>query len=530
MKKIPWWQNAVIYQIYPRSFQDTTGDGTGDIKGIIKRLDYLEDLGIDALWISPIFPSPMKDFGYDISNYCGIDPLFGSMKDFKELLKKAHRKKIRILLDLVINHTSDEHPWFIESRSSLDNPKRDWYIWKEPKKKGIFKVPNNWICQFEVRSAWFKDKITNQYYMSTFTKHQPEVNWRNKKLKKAMYDVIKFWFDLGIDGFRMDVANWYLKDPEFKSNPWSIKAGSLDFFQKHIYDRNQKETLDICKEIRQIADSYKDKVLVGEIYIDDPVTAVAYGSENRLHMSFNFNFLFQKWSSRAFFKSIDDYYNLLPDDAWPNFNLSNHDQKRHFFRYLKKGDEDKRARIAASMILTLKGTPFLYYGEEIAMSNGKIRGKDIQDPLGKSISFMGRDSYRTPMQWNVSKNAGFSDSKPWLPLNADYKEKNVEIQSEETDSILHWYKNLIKLRKNTPTLQQGDFIFLLEEHKDLLAYKRKLNNQEIVIILNFSAKQSHMPNTGISGKILMGTHRPEGSEAILPAFIHPYEVLIIETH
>ncbi|MDR1748912.1 MAG: alpha-glucosidase, partial [Spirochaetaceae bacterium] len=298
----PWWQTAVFYQIYPRSFQDSNGDGVGDLKGIISRLDYLNgegnSLGVNALWISPFFKSPMDDFGYDISDYCDIDPLFGTMDDVKTLIAEAHRRNIRVVFDLVINHTSDRHPWFAEARSSRDNPKHDWYLWAPRHGSGgpgagkRLRKPNNWICQFELKSAWHDNEMTDEWFLGTFTSHQPEVNWRNPELKKAMFEVIRFWLDLGVDGFRMDVVNWYIKDEQLRSNPFSFNA-SPNIFQKHIYDRNRPETLDICRDIRRVADEYEgDRVLIGEVFTRQSEIAARYQGEGLLDMAFNMNLLY----------------------------------------------------------------------------------------------------------------------------------------------------------------------------------------------------------------------------------------------
>jgi len=529
----PWWKKGVIYQIYPRSFMDSNNDGVGDIKGIISKLDYLNDgtensLGIDAVWISPIYKSPMKDFGYDISDYGDIDAIFGSMDDFKLLLQEAHKRNIRIIMDLVINHTSDEHPWFIESRKSKDNPRRDWYIWHEDRGK----KPNNWVCSFEMKNAWWFDNHTKEYYLGTFTRHQPELNWRNPDLRKAVYEMIGFWLDLGVDGFRMDVVNWYIKDDQYRNNPWKLSFNPIDV-QKHLYDRNRPETHDICKEIRVITDQYEDRMLVGEIYTNDAGEAVSYHGKgnDELHMAFNFSFLFQRWSARGFYKNITEYYNLLPADAWPNFTLSNHDQPRHYYRYRDGKYTDARAKVAAALLMTLRGTPFIYYGEEIGMTCEKIARKDLQDPLGKKgwPVIRGRDAERTPMQWDDSQYAGFSKAKPWLPVNSDYRHKNVNAQSKDKNSLLTFYKSLIWLRKRSNALSIGDLEFIDKEPGEVLIYKRKYGDEEVNVVLNFS-KRHQAVNIDKEGKerLLLGTHRNEGEEVSLNKLdIQPYEVLII---
>lgn len=530
-----WWKKGVIYQIYPRSFMDSNQDGIGDIKGIINRLDYLNDgtensLGVDAIWISPIYKSPMKDFGYDISDYRDIDPIFGNMDDFKLLLSEAHKRNIKIIMDLVINHTSDEHPWFTEARKGKDNPKRDWFIWQPYKGR---KKPSNWVSLFEMSNAWWLDKNTQEYYLGTFTRNQPEVNWRNRELKEEMYDVIRYWFDMGVDGFRMDVVNWYIKDDQLRNNPWRITLNPPDV-QNHIYDRNRPETHKICKEIRKIADEYEDRVLIGEIYTSDTEEAVSYHGDgnNELHMAFNFNFLFQKWDAKGFYKKIKQWYDLLPKDAWPNFTLSNHDQPRHYYRYMDGKDSDAKAKVAVAILLTLKGTPFIYYGEEIGMTCDKISKKDLKDPVGiKLWPFMkGRDGERTPMQWDDSKNSGFSTGQPWLPVNRDYKEKNVNIQKKDDLSLLSFYRSLIWLRKKIKALSIGDIHFITDNPDKVLAYRRTYEAEEVTIILNFSNKSQYFHiKTEDECSILLGTHRKKEEKVENDNLkINPYEVLILK--
>lgn len=531
VEREPWWKSAVIYQIYPRSFKDSNNDGIGDLKGIISKLDYLNDgtkksLGIDALWISPIYKSPMKDFGYDISDYRDIDRMFGTLDDFKLLLQECHRRNIKVLMDLVVNHTSDEHPWFKESRQSLNNPKRDWYLWQE--NKGA--KPNNWFSQFEMRNAWWLDKATNSYYLGTFTRYQPELNWRNPELKREIFDMISFWLDLGVDGFRMDVVNWFIKDERLRNNPWKIIIRPPDL-QRRIYDRNRPETHDICKEVRAITDRYEDRMLVGEIFTNDAREAVSYhGSGNdELHMAFNFSFLFQDWSARGFYKNIMEYYHLLPQEAWPNFTLSNHDQPRHYFRYRKGKETDARARVAAGMLMTLRGTPFIYYGEEIGMTCQRIARRDLQDPIGKRgwPIIQGRDPERTPMQWDDTLYAGFSSEKPWLPVNTDYKQKNVMAQIKESSSLFNFYRQLIWLRKESQALSLGTIEFLNDGKEETLIFQRRWGQEEVTVILNFTNGLTSYHMTS-GGRVLLGTHRPKGEDIQEGRLnIHPYEVLLV---
>lgn len=534
-KHAPWWQKGVIYQIYPRSFQDGNGDGIGDLPGIISRLDYLNDgtprsLGVDALWISPCYPSPMVDFGYDVSDYVNIDPMFGSMDDFKLLLSEAHLRGIKVIMDLVINHTSDAHPWFVESRSSSNNPKRDWYLW-HPGKNG--RKPNNWFAAFELKSAWWWDEVTREFYLATFTRHQPELNWRSPKLKEAVFDVVRFWLELGVDGYRMDVANWYVKDDQWRSNPWHMSLKPPDI-QRHIYDRNRPETHEVCREIRRIVDRYEDRMLVGEIYAEDPrIPAQYYGQNDELHLAFNFSFLFQKWSARAFHREIERWNMSLPEGGWPNYTLSNHDQPRHFYRYRKDPWTDARARAAAAMLLTLRGTPFIYYGEEIGMTQGEIPWKERKDPLGvKGWPFLkGRDGERSPMQWDSSAGAGFTRGKPWLPVNPDYPVKNVASQFDDPHSLLSFYRRLIWLRKETPALAVGDYRSLIERPRDFLLYRRSLGEEAVYIAINFSHKRLHLDLRQEIGKgrcrVLLGTHREREERIDTASFrLGEYEALL----
>ena len=530
-----WWQDGVIYQIYPRSFKDSNHDGIGDLKGIIAKLDYLnngtpDSLGVDGLWISPFFRSPMKDFGYDISDYRDIDPLFGTLDDFKELLVEAHRRNIHIIVDLVLNHTSDQHPWFAESQQDRTNPKVDWYIW-HPGKNG--KPPNNWFSEFELQNAWWYHPKRKEFYLGTFTRNQPELNWRNPEVRKEMFDLVRYWLDMGVDGFRLDVINWFIKDDRFRSNPYTLK--SVDF-QKHLYDRNRPESIDICRELRSITDQYQERMLVGEVYTDSSAIASSYcgNGNDALHMAFNFNFLFQPWDARKIYHSVIDWYDHLAPGAWPNFTFSNHDNLRHIYRYRKGRWTNARARVAATLLMTLRGTPFIYYGEEIGITGSNLHRKDAQDPLTKKawpIKKFRRDMARTPMQWDASANAGFSAAAPWLPVDADYLTNNVAVQSGQPGSLLNFYKQLIWLRKEQPTLQSGEIKFLPEYLPSLLVYRRENKSGSILVILNFSGKAvqlEQLPDKSESLRVLFGTHRKKGSTLMSSErpVISAYEVIV----
>jgi len=478
-----WWRDGVIYQIYPRSFADADGDGLGDLPGIISRLDYLADLGVDALWLSPIYPSPDVDFGYDISDFTAVDPRFGSLGDFDRLVAEAHRRGLRIILDLVLNHTSDRHPWFVESRLSRDNPKRDWYIWRDR--------PNNWQASFGGR-AWEYDPATGQYYLHLFTPKQPDVNWRNPAVRRAQLDVVRFWLERGADGFRLDVFNAYFKHPGLPDNPPRLGLRGFDR-QRHIYDIDQPEMIPLLNELRHLLDSYPERYAVGETYVGTPQKAASYCGDDRLHAAFSFDFtdldLIYPWNPAWIAGRIarrETIFNAA--GIWPTTVLSNHDLPRAASRYAP-GEDDARAKLAMALLLTLRGTPFLYYGEEIGLRDLSLRRGEILDPPGKKYwpIYKGRDGCRAPMQWNDAAYAGFSTARPWLPVHADYPRRNVAAQAADPDSLLNFTRRLIALRKAQPALTRGDMT-LLEAPRGCLAYSRRWQDQTVLVTLNFSGR------------------------------------------
>lgn len=503
MNDFLWRRDGVIYQIYPRSFADSDGDGLGDLPGIISRLDYLADLGIDAVWLSPVYPSPDKDFGYDVSDYCDIDPRFGTLADFDRLVAEAHRRGIRVILDMVMNHTSDQHAWFKESRSSRNNPKRDWYIWRPPsisphfrKKWGESKrgvgVPNNWQASFGGK-AWEYDPLTGQYYLHLFTKEQPDVNWRNPEVRKAQLEAFRFWMERGVDGFRLDVFNAYFKHPDFPDNPPKFGLRGFDR-QRHIYDVDQPEMMPLLNELRALLDidTYPERYAVGETYLATPQKTVSYCGPDKLHAAFSFDFtsaeLIYPWNPRWIMDQIarrEEMFNAA--GIWPTTVMSNHDLPRAASRYAK-GEEDARAKIAMTLLLTLRGTPFLYYGEEIGMRDIRLRRSEILDPPGKRYwpIYKGRDGCRSPMQWDDSAYAGFSTARPWLPVNSNYIHRNVLAQRADSDSIFNFTKKLLALRKEIPALRRGDFT-PLETPRGILAYLRRMEEQSVLVMANFSA-------------------------------------------
>ena len=477
-----WWKSAVIYQIYPRSFQDSNGDGIGDLRGIEHRLGELEELGVDAIWISPIFPSPMADFGYDVADYCGVDPRFGTLDDFDSLLAAAHARGIRVLLDLVPNHSSDRHPWFVESRSSRDSGKRDWYIWRDPKPDGS--PPNNWISDFG-GPAWEWDAATGQYYYHAFLKEQPDLNWRNPALRKAMLDVLRFWFERGVDGFRIDVLWHMIKHADFPDNPanpeW--REGWPEYMTVHQrHSTDQAEVHEIAAAMRGIADEYGARVLIGEIYLPVPRLMTYYGSAERpgVHLPFNFQLIGAEWSAPGLAKMIAEYEAALPDGGWPNWVLGNHDRPRIASRV-----GPAQARVAMMLLLTLRGTPTLYYGDEIGVADVDIPAGMVQDPreLREPGIGMGRDPVRTPMAWDASANAGFGPADPWLPLHPDWQTRNVAVQREDEASMWRLTQKLLAIRHARPALALGDY-HPIECGGDLLAYERRLGEERLLVVLN----------------------------------------------
>jgi alpha-glucosidase len=447
MQNLTWWKHAVVYQIYPRSFQDSNGDGIGDLNGIFNRLDYLVDLGIDSIWISPIYPSPMADFGYDVADYCGIDRIFGTIEDFDLLLAEVHRRGLRLILDFVPNHTSDQHPWFLESRSSRVNPKRDWYIWRDH--------PNNWQSHFG-GSAWEFDHNTGQYYLHEFLKEQPDLNWRNSTVKESMFDALRFWLRKGVDGFRVDVMWLMIKDEFFRNNPpnpaYNVGQGSRESLLP-IYDADRPEIHELVAEMRSVLEEFGDRVLIGEIYLPVPRLMDYYGPQLRgAHLPFNFQLLQCPWTADDVAHAIEDYVVALPAGAWPNWVLGNHDKSRIASR-IGPG----KARAAALLLLSLPGTLTIYYGEELGMQDVPIRPDQAQDPAERRQPGigMGRDPERTPMPWDDSLQCGFTTNQPWLPVGEANCAVNMRSSIQQLDSMLALYRRLLALRRAQPVLVSG---------------------------------------------------------------------------
>jgi alpha-glucosidase len=495
---VPWWKQGVIYQVYPRSFQDSDGDGVGDLTGIEHRLNYIATLGVDAIWLSPVFPSPMADFGYDVADYCGIDPVFGDLDAFDRLLDAAHARGLKLILDFVPNHSSDQHDWFLASRSSRDDPKRDWYIWRDAVlgTDGSRNPPNNWISDFG-GSAWTWDEATGQYYLHAFLKEQPDLNWRNPEVRAAMLDVLRFWMERGVDGFRIDVLWHIVKAEGLPDNPlnphWTPAQTERDrVIQLHSTD--QPEAHGIAAEMRALADEYRERVLIGEIFLPNERHARWYGTPDRpeVHLPFNFQLIENDWTAATLARVIAQYEASLPAFGWPNWVFGSHDAPRIAARI-----GEAQARVAAMLLLTLRGTPTLYQGDELGIGKVDIPPTRIRDPqhFRQPALDIGRDRSRTPMPWDGSENAGFSTGEPWLPLNPDWATRNVARQEADPASLLTFYRTLLALRRATPALVSGDYE-AVDSDRDVLAYVRTHDTARILIALNLSVepRQLLLPN------------------------------------
>ena len=517
-KSIPWWRKSVIYQIYPFSFMDSNGDGIGDLEGIIQKLDYLNDgtpesLGVDAIWISPIYPSPWKDYGYDISHHTDIHLSFGNLVIFDRLVKEAHSRGIKIILDFVPNHTSSQHPWFIESRSSRTSTKRGWYIWHDSGSDG---GPPTLRQGSFGGSAWTKDKETGQYYYHNYLPEQPDLNWRNKEVCEAMFHVFRFWLDRGVDGFRFDaVAGMIERNLHMGDRSHGIKM--------NVYAITSEELHNIFCNFRNLCDQYGERVMIGETWAESPgELARYYGKKvDEFHIPFNFFLIERPWNAQSVRDTVEEIEHAVPDGAWPNYVLGNHDLTRLATRYGRHN-----ARLAAMLLLTLRGTPTLYYGDEIGMCDVDIAENQIRDPAPDR-----RDPERTPMQWDDALNAGFSSGEPWLPLGNDYKETNVAKQLHDPTSLLSLYRRLIWLRKQNSALCLGTYQTVDADNPNIFAYIRRSGKQKFLVVLNFSGEKERAVFNSLkgSGSIIIST-RPDRSEQVLPEdfILSPYEGCVIK--
>jgi alpha-glucosidase len=538
-QKDPWWKHAVFYEIYPRSFKDTNGDGIGDINGITSELDYLKWLGVDAIWITPCYPSPQVDFGYDISDYEAIAPEYGTMADFDRLVAEANKRGIRILMDLVMNHTSDQHPWFVQSASSKDNPKRDWYVWRDGKNGG---PPNNWQSLFG-HSAWKLDPKTNQYYYHLFYPEQPDLNYRNPAVRTAMNDVARFWLNKGVAGFRLDAVGAMFEDEKFPDNPVLEGTNAYgDPNTEYKFNTGLPELHDVLRDLRKVLNSYPgDRVLIGETSGNMEEIAKMFGKDNdEIQLPMNFQFMGVQTLSAPQFREQIAAWNDNPAKGWPLYFLGNHDQRRPFTKFGDGANNDKIAKLLAAMLLTLRGSPIVYYGEEIGMENyDPIRREDVQDPIGK-IGWpkeKGRDGERTPMQWQDTLNAGFSQHRPWLPVALNYPTHNVKDEQRSKMSLLAFYKQLIDLRRKRQSLLYGDYKPLNEDDKNVLAFLRIGKNEKTAVILNMSNKsQTIKIESGAAalssqnGKVILSSESAVKQVSLDQVNLKPFQTLILQVH
>jgi len=481
----PWWQHAVFYEIYPRSFADSNNDGIGDLNGITSKLDYLKNLGADAIWITPCFPSPQVDFGYDVSDYEAIDPMYGTMADFDRLAAESKKRNIRVILDFVVNHTSDQHKWFLDSKSSRTSAHRDWYIWRDGKSDG--QPPNNWLSTFGL-SAWKYDPTTKQYYYHYFYPEQPDLNWRNPAVEKAMFDTTRFWYQRGVSGFRLDAVDTLFEDPALEDNP--IIPGKDKFGRPNMEEKYNKKLPEVhtaLKGLRKVADE-SNAVLIGETWTSDVSQLKEYYGDHNDELQLPMDLLLNKlpFSAAAYRQHV-----AAMDSAggWPVYVITNHDITRSYTRYADGKHNDEIAKLMAAFYLTLRGTAIMYYGEELGMENNDPKSRDeVQDPVGK-LSWpkdKGRDGERTPMQWTGGKNAGFTEGKPWLPVPPSAKTHNVATEERDPDSILSVYKKVLALRHTEPALIEGEYVSVNDDDPNVYSYLRRYKNEAFLIVLNFS--------------------------------------------
>jgi alpha-glucosidase len=487
-----WWQHAVFYEIYPRSFADSNNDGIGDLKGITSKLDYLKDLGVDAIWITPCYPSPQVDFGYDVSDYENIDPMYGTLADFDQMAAQGKSRGIRIIMDMVLNHSSDQHKWFLDSKSSRTSAHRDWYVWRDG--KGPNQPPNNWISIFG-GPAWTFDPQTGQWYYHFFYSQQPDLNWRNPVVEKAMFDVTRWWYKRGVSGFRLDAVDTIYEDPKLTDNP--VLPGTNQYGDPNMEDKyNTKlpELHGVLQRLRKIADQ-NGAVLIGETWTKDITELKLYygGHSRELQMPMDLMFtIVNKLSAPEFRRQI-----ATADAAggWPVYVISNHDIIRSYNRYGDGQHNDEIAKLMAGMYLTLRGTPIMYYGEELGMENNDPQRKeDVKDPIGKLgwPNVKGRDGERTPMQWDGNANAGFSETVPWLPVPPSFKTHNVESELKDPDSVLQFYKHVLALRHEDPSLREGEYVGLNEDQPNVISYLRRYKGEAVLVVLNMSGTEQKM--------------------------------------
>ncbi|MFB9983388.1 alpha-glucosidase family protein [Mesorhizobium kowhaii] len=527
--QIGWWRGCVIYQIYPRSFQDTTGDGSGDLRGITNRLEHVASLGVDAIWLSPFFKSPMADMGYDVSDYCAVDPMFGGMEDFDALVAEAHRLGLKIIIDQVLSHSSDKHDWFVESRASRDNPKADWYVWADTKPDGG--APNNWLSVFG-GPAWEWDSTRRQYYMHNFLASQPDLNFHNLEVQDALLETVRFWLERGVDGFRLDTVNYYVHDRWLRSNPplASSVAGTNSetntyLYQEHLFDKSQPENLAFLKRFRALLGEYEDRAVVGEIGDEGRSlqTLAAYTTGgDKLHMCYTFDLLGPQFSA-AHVRGCVEAFEAAVSDGWVCWAFSNHDVVRHVSRWTRPGsDPDTVARLSIMLLSCLRGSICLYEGEELGLEEAELTFEDLRDPFGIRFwpGVKGRDGCRTPMVWEAAAdNAGFSTAKPWLPIPASHRARAVDVQNADTASVLASYRAMLALRRGHPALVGGSIRFL-DAEGEILAFTREDGGEKLLCVFNFAEVPANWPlptDTGAVVAIDGGSGVFEESQISLPA-------------
>ncbi|MCS7172561.1 MAG: alpha-amylase family glycosyl hydrolase [Armatimonadetes bacterium] len=524
-----WWRRAVVYHIYVRSFQDTDEDGVGDLPGILRRLDYLADLGVEAVWLSPFYPSPQRDFGYDVADYCGVDPVFGTLADFDRLLMEAHARGLRVILDLVANHTSNLHPWFVESRGSRTSAKRDWYVWRDPHPNGGH--PNNWLSFFG-GPAWTLDPQTEQYYLHHFLPEQPDLNYRNPEVLEAMLEVMRFWLERGVDGFRVDAAALLVEDEHFRDEPpnpaWRPGMRERDRL-RHVHTEHQPETHEVLRRFRALLDQYsepgRERVLIGEVYAPFEILVAYYGSPEAPECHFPFNFALmelppERWTAEDLQALVGAYESIVPGWAWPSWVLGNHDRPRVASRL---GEE--RTRLAHLLLLTLRGTPTLYYGDELGLRDLELSPDQVQDLPGfrEHGGRWSRDAARAPMPWDGSPGAGFTVGTPWLPLPVDFPVRNVASQEKDPHSMLRLLRRLLHLRRQTPALTVGAYRSL-PAPPGVYAYERFTDSDRVLVAVNLTGR---MQTLEASGEILLSTHLDRFGPERAPLGLRPQEGILL---
>jgi alpha-glucosidase len=497
-----WWKRAVIYEIAPISFKDGDGDGKGDLKGLLDRTDYLEWLGVDAVWLTPFYRSPMLDFGYDIADFCDVDPVFGSLTDFDRLVEELHARDIRVILDFVPNHTSDRHPWFVESRSSRSSPKRAWYVWADADADGG--PPNNWLSRFG-GSAWQWDEMTEQYYYHAFLPEQPDLNWRNPQVRQAMADVLRFWMRRDVDGFRVDASAVLIEDERLRDDPPDPEADRNTpppQRLKRIFTDDRRNSMTCLEELRQVIDEFEHRMLAGEVQGKTERIGHFYGEARpRLHLPLNFALLDSPWDALSLQANIDAYFNAIPEGAWPCWVIGGHDKKR-----IASKLGQAQLRNLAVLLLTLRGTPFLFAGDEIGIEQVDIPPDRVQDPFEKLVGGYGlnRDGERAPMRWNGSAYGGFSNAEPWLPMGHGVAERNVELLKSDRQSLLWLYHDLMQLRREHPEVLTGDYV-PIRSRNDILSYIRIESGSQLLIALNLAHEPRRLA-FDLEGEMLLSTY------------------------